>query len=81
MGATENIGGNKITVPLFYYKTLYCPKRGMTAFLMPNRKIEEPLTVWIVSVDMVEALTGIDFFPQLPDEMQDKLEGRAVWWN
>lgn len=74
LGAIENIGENKVTVPLFYYKALYCPKRGMTAFLMPNRKIEDPLMAWVVSVDMVESLTGTDFFPQLPDETQNKLE-------
>lgn len=74
LGATENIGKNKITVPLFYYKAIYSPKRGMMAFLMPNRKIDEPLSAWAVSVDLIEALTGIDFFPQLPIEIQDKLE-------
>lgn len=74
LGASESIGKNKVTVPLFYYKAVYCLKRGMTAFLMPNRKIEEPLSAWVVSVDMVEALTGIDFFPQLPSEVQDKQE-------
>ena len=74
LGATESIGENRVTVPLFYYKAVYCPKRGMTAFLMPNRKIEESLTAWVVSVDVVEALTGIDFFPQLPPEVQDELE-------
>ena len=41
---------------------------------MPNRKIEEFLTAWVVSVDVVEALTGIDFFPKLPSEVQDELE-------
>ena len=74
LGATESIGESKVTVPLFYYKAVYCPKRGMTAFLMPNRKIGEPLSAWVVSVDVVEALTGIDFFPQLPPEVQDELE-------
>ena len=76
LGATKSIGPNKVTVPVFYYKALYCPKRGMTAFLMPNRKIEEPLSAWVVSVDLIEAITDIDFFPQLPKEEQDKLESK-----
>ena len=69
-GDKGNIGKNKITVPSFYYKAVYCPKRGMTAFLMPNRKVDEPLTAWVVSVDLVETLTDIDFFPHLPIEVQ-----------
>lgn len=52
----------------------------MTAFLMPNRKIEESLTAWVVSVDVVEALTGIDFFPQLPIQVQDSLECRVKFF-
>lgn len=80
LGSTESIGPNKVTVPLFYYKALYSPKYGMTAFLMPNRKIEEPLTAWVVSVDLIEAITGVDLFPQLPKEIQDSLEAQSITW-
>ena len=68
------IGSNQVTVPGFYYKAVYCPKRGMIAYVMPNRKITERLDVWVTSVDLVEALTGINFFYQLPDEIEIPLE-------
>lgn len=35
------IGKNQVTVPGFYYKAAYCPKRGMIGYVMPNRKISE----------------------------------------
>lgn len=78
----ESIGKqNDVTVPGFFYKAIYCPKRGGIGFLMPNRKTGEPLRVWVVSIDFIEALTGIDFFPQMPPERQQEIESQAVWWH
>jgi len=31
--------------------------------------------------NQLEALTGIDFFPQLPRELQAKIESQIVWWE
>lgn len=69
-----SVGKNQVTVPGFYYKAAYCPKRGMIGYVMPNRKISETADVWVTSVDIIEALTGIDFFYQLPDESEEQLE-------
>lgn len=77
----EPIGRNSdVTVPGFFYKAVYCPKRGGIGFLMPNRKITEPLRVWIVPINFIEALTGIDFFPQIPAECQQVIESQVAWW-
>ncbi len=70
------IGPNKVTVPGYYFKVLYDPdSQKMLALIMPNRKISQPLNTFIVSVDSVEAITNIDFFPQLEDSLENKLEG------
>lgn len=49
--------------------------KSMLAFLMPqNVRGSEPLTKFVVSVDQIEEATGFDFFNQLPDNLEVKLE-------
>jgi endonuclease G len=77
-----SIGQSKVTVPGFYYKALYSPRRGGIGFLMPNRKIDnKSLEEWQVSIDLIESLTGIDFFRQLPDKREDEIESQTEWWS
>lgn len=81
MNNKGSIGKNNVTVPGFYYKAVYSPKRGGIGFLMPNVKIELPLQTWVVSIDLIEALTGIDFFYQLDDKIEDEIESQTKWWK
>jgi endonuclease G len=66
----------RISIPESFYKIAYFPKtREMIAYLIPNfsqkgRKISE----FRVTVDELEALTQIDFFSQLEDHLEDRLE-------
>ena len=46
----------------------------MIAFLLPNEKSEKPLQNSVVTVDSLESLTGIDFFPALKDSIENQLE-------
>jgi endonuclease G len=46
----------------------------MIAFLIPNEESENPLQNYVVTVDSLESLTGIDFFPELPDSIENRLE-------
>lgn len=70
-----HIGKNKVTVPGYYYKLFYAPaSQQMIAYLLPNAGSDQPLKDFAVPVDRIEALTGIDFFPQLPDEIEKLLE-------
>ena len=46
----------------------------MIAFLVPNEKSEKPLQTYVVTVDSLESLTGIDFFQELPDSIENQLE-------
>lgn len=50
------------------------------AYVIPHEeKWRDPeLTRYVVSVRKVEALTGLDFFPQLPKAVQDRLESTAA---
>jgi endonuclease G len=49
----------------------------MIAFLVPNTKSNEPLYEFVVSVDSIEKMTGIDFFPKLDDKIENSLEKRS----
>jgi endonuclease G len=44
------------------------------AFVIPNEKLSLPLGRFAVSIDSLEHLTSIDFFPALPDTLENKLE-------
>ena len=72
------IGSDGVTVPKYFYKVLYDPRdQGkMIAFIIPNEKSTKPLQYYFVSVDNLEKITGIDFFPALPDSIENRLENK-----
>lgn len=75
--SNTTIGKEKVLVPNYFYKVLLDDTNGkykMIAFLVPNEKSEKPLYDFVVSVDSIEKITGIDFFPHLDDETEDALE-------
>lgn len=77
----EQIGQNKVSVPDQYYKILLDitePELKAIAFLIPNEVRVEPILKFAVSIDVIENLTGIDFFPQLEDKLEEKLEEDVV---
>ncbi|MBN2375264.1 MAG: hypothetical protein JXD22_02595 [Sedimentisphaerales bacterium] len=44
--------------------------------------IRSPLESNLTTVDEIEAQTGLDFLPELPDELEDKIEAmkaNALW--
>jgi len=80
------IGRNRVTVPRAYYKTLLGYKNGKAkglAFIMPNKKSKQSLYKYVVSIDKVEEVTGIDFYHKLDKAVQDEVEANAdvkVWF-
>ncbi|MBB4079273.1 endonuclease G [Lewinella aquimaris] len=72
---------NRVAVPRTYYKVLLDldePEQKGIGFLIPNEISFDPLPEFVVSIDEVEARTGIDFFPDLmPDDLEDELERTA----
>jgi len=65
-----------ISVPDFFYKIAYFPDAGfMMSYLLPNKRMKgQNYRDYAVSVDTLEKLSGIDFFSDLPDELEDQLE-------
>ncbi|TVZ53116.1 DNA/RNA non-specific endonuclease [Dokdonia sp. Hel_I_53] len=71
------IGTENVTVAESFYKIVYDQSGGnkkMIAFLMNHAASEKRLQSFVTSVDQIETLTGIDFFPNLDDETENKLE-------
>jgi endonuclease G, mitochondrial len=81
-----SIGKDNVKVPGYFFKVIYDPTDDpkMIAFVFPNQKSDHPLTDFVVPTDEVEQLTGLDFFSQLPDGQENKLEGKvqlAGWFT
>ncbi len=71
------IGSDKVSVPGYYYKVILDytePGIKGIGFILPNEGSKEPLQSFAVSIDIVESVTGIDFFPLLPDEQERFIE-------
>jgi endonuclease G, mitochondrial len=68
---------NQVSIPDKYFKAVldYQQQRGI-AFLMPNHKLAYPVETYAVPIDSVEQVTGLDFFPQLPDALEEALESQ-----
>lgn len=67
-----------VSVPESFYKIVFdYDRRKMIAFLFENRGSRRSLDSFVVSVDFIEELSGIDFFPALPDAIEDDLEFRS----
>lgn len=73
----KTIGKEKVSVPNYFYKILLDDSRGeykMIGFLVPAVSSKKPLYDFVVSVDKIEQITGIDFFPKLNDKVENQLE-------
>lgn len=73
------IGENKVSVPDYYYKIVYDPRRQEAiCFLVAQDDAKgKILEDYITTIDEVESCTGLDFFPQLPDEIETKIESQC----
>lgn len=77
----ETIGPNHIPVPEAFFKVVLAmgdtPKA--IGFLCRNAAITGTENQYVQSVDEVERITGMDFFPALNDDIEETIESRAHW--
>jgi len=77
----ERIGNNRVSVPEYYYKVILDirePEYKAIGFVLPNETSFKPLSEFAVTVDHIEELTGIDFFPQLMEaDLEKELESEV----
>ena len=75
----ETIGANKVVVPEAFYKVVLCleGKPKAIGFVVKNNAGTKKKDQYVNTVDEVERLTGIDFFPALPDSIENVVEAYA----
>ncbi|WP_338410791.1 DNA/RNA non-specific endonuclease [uncultured Flavobacterium sp.] len=78
----KTIGKENVAVPTYFYKIILTKdKLNMIAFLVPHEASNASLYSFVVSVDEIEKMTGIDFFKALPDDLENSLEGNKGYKN
>lgn len=74
------IGKNKVSVPKYFYKVIVDikgPEYKGIGFIIENKRSNQPLEKYAMTIDEVEEATGYDFFPDLmSEEMQNKVESQ-----
>ncbi|QEN03652.1 DNA/RNA non-specific endonuclease [Thiospirochaeta perfilievii] len=71
------IGENRVGIPEYFYKVILDYKGEeikAIGFLLPNKKSSIPIMKYALSVNDIEDLTGIDFFYNLPDDIEEFIE-------
>ena len=81
----EVIGKNKVVVPEAFFKVILRlkPKPKAIGFIIRNNEGTKKRDHYINTIDEVERVTGIDFFPTLPDDIENKVEAYSNFndWN
>ncbi len=76
----KGIGQNRVTAPKRFYKIVLDATDRVpeaVAFIIPNDVSNQHLKEYIVPIDSIESLTGIDFFNELlNDNVEEKIESQ-----
>jgi endonuclease G len=75
----RTIGKNKVWVPVAFFKVVLCRKGHPKAigFIYRNEGKHQMMKEAVRTVDEIETLTGIDFFPALDDATENRIEAQA----
>lgn len=78
-GKHKTIGKNKVVVPEAFFKAVLRTGDNPQAigFIYKNTSGNRPKDSYVNTVDEVERITGIDFFPSLPDDVEKKVEAEC----
>ena len=74
---SHRLGVNEVVVPQAFFKVLLQEENGeiyTIGFVYENKSGRQPMSTYAMTVDEVELITNIDFFPSLPDKIEDKAE-------
>lgn len=72
-------GVNQIPIPDAFFKVVLCMTGNPKAigFVFPNSGTHQNLKEYVQTVDDVEKITGMNFFPALPDDIEKEVEAHA----
>ncbi len=70
-------GVHQVSIPRYFWKVAVDldNKRGI-GFLMPNAALDYPLSHYAQPIDKIEQLTGINFYMDLTDNLENDLEAQ-----
>lgn len=74
----------QLPVASHFYKVVVCfrdSSYSVGGFLVPHAASQQPSTNYLVSVNEIEALTGIDFFLQLSSQSHENAEAKVFDWQ
>lgn len=83
----RTIGANRVAVPDAFFKVLLVKTADgayqSIGFVFKNNSDKQPLADCSMSVDDVERITGLDFYPSLPNRIERKVEStfNLKCWN
>ncbi len=77
--SSKTIGENKVAVPDAFFKVVLAlgDKPKAIGFIMKNIPCDNPLGTYVNTIDEVERITGLDFFPLLNDSIEMNIELNA----
>lgn len=79
-GPARTIGHNCVRVPDSFFKVILVPEGqsySCVGFIFPNEPVPASQKgKYALSVDDVERISGMDFFPMLPDSIEDTIESQ-----
>lgn len=73
----KRIGEHKVAVPDRFFKVILVHNRKnpmAMGFIFRNIAHSQDIGKYMVTVDSIENITGMDFFPKLPDEVENRIE-------
>lgn len=75
----ETIGANKVVVPEAFFKVILCLRGAPKSigFIIRNNDGKKKRDQFVNTIDEVERITGFDFYPALPDSIENKVESYA----
>ncbi len=76
-GKMKRIGEERVSVPNYFYKIIidtFNNEYKAIAFLIPNQASSKSFYEYVVTIDEIEKETEIDFFPNIEDSAENKLE-------
>ena len=82
----RTIGDNKVRIPDAFFKVMlsdYNGKMRAIGFYFENKAGKKKLKEYAKTIDEIEVITSLDFFSQLPDEVEEEMEKSfsAPFWG
>ena len=87
------IGNNNVAIPEYFYKVILVPvykdvtdraspddatSVAAIGFVIPNQDCKDSFWNYAESIDQIEKITNLDFYSQLPDSWENRIEAQYV---